>query len=759
MLSFPVEKLPYIGSVFQKKLKKLRIKTVEDLLFHFPHRYEDFSNIIPISKIKLNQTCSIQGKILKIENSRTWKKRMILTQAIVEDKTGAIKIVWFNQSYLIKILKPNDFVCLAGKVVLGNDGIFLSNPIYEKILNLKSETLNLTHTARLVPVYPETEKISSRWLRWIIRQTLDRFKDQIKDYLPLEIIKKYKFLPLEQAISQIHFPDTIKRAKIAKARFCFEELFFLELAVLKERLKLNQKKAPAIPIDIDLIKRFVKSLPFSLTNAQKKCAWQILKDLEKPIPGSRLLQGDVGSGKTLVIVIPALNTVKAGYQVAFMAPTEILAKQHFKEISKLLRPFKIRIALLTSKQDKIVSLKLPGETTEISRNKLLEKIKKGEVDILIGTHALIQDKVKFVKLGFCIVDEQHRFGIEQRARLIQNSKTVLQRTFRFSQSSKSQNSTIIPHFVSATATPIPRSLALTIYGNLDLSLLDEMPKGRKNIITEIVLPEDREKTYDFIRERVKKGEQAFVICPRIEASDNLQSSISSPKTDNLQTNPKSKKNLMGDRFQRLPNSKQKKDILGWAEVKAVEEEYEKLSKEIFPDLKVEMLHGKMKIREKDKIMKDFNRKKIDILVSTSVVEVGIDIPNATIMMIEGAERFGLAQLYQFRGRVGRSDLQSYCFLFSDSPSIKTKARLKALLKAKNGFELAQKDLEIRGPGSFTGIKQWGIPDLAMENLKNLDLIEKTREAAKKILEQDSELKRYPLLKEKAERFKEKIHFE
>ncbi len=716
-LDTSIKEISRVGPSFLRKLGKMGIKTVENLLRHFPYRYEDFSDIIPIAKVKLNETCCVLGKILEIKSSRTWKRRMILTQAIVQDNSSAIKVVWFNQPYLIKTLKQGDVVCLAGKVSFGDKGIFLSNPAYEKISTFRNiEISSLTHTGRLVPVYPETEGLSSRWLRYILKPLLLEFKNKIPEILPEKIIKAENFLPIKQAIWQVHFPDSVAQAEKARARFSFEELFLIELSVLKERLRLNKEKAPAIPLNVELTKEFVSFLPFKLTDAQKKCTWQILKDLEKPRPMSRLLEGDVGSGKTVVGVIAALNVVKAGFQTAFMAPTEILAKQHFQEVIKLLKPFKVKIAFLTGKEDKIVAQKLENEILEISRQKLLDKARKGEIDILIGTHALIQDKVKFKNLALCIIDEQHRFGVEQRAKL---------------STSRAGEEKLIPHLLSMTATPIPRTLALTVYGDLDLSILDEMPKGRKKIITKVIPPEDRNKAYDFIKEQVKLGNQVFVICPRIEAGNN----------------------------QAEKDKKGEKDILGWAEAKAVKEEYEKLRKEIFPELKVGMLHGRMKTKEKEKIMKDFKNKKIDILVSTSVVEVGIDIQGATVMMIEGAERFGLAQLYQFRGRVGRANVQSYCFLFTDSPARKTRQRLEAIVKTENGFELAQKDLEIRGPGSLSGVKQWGIPDLAMENLKNLPLVEKTRQAAQELLAEDPDLKKYSPLKERLKKFKKRIHLE
>ncbi len=709
-LSTPIAKLPQVGPAYQKRLKKLGIKTIRDILYHFPHRYEDFSNIIPISQVRLNETCCIKGKILGIENIRTWKKRMILTQAIVEDKSGAIKVVWFNQPYLTKVLKPGDNLCLAGKITFGDKGLYLSNPAYEKISQAKA----LIHTGRIVPVYPETEGLSSRWLRFILKPLLVKFKKKIPEPLPEKVMRDPQILPIQRAIWQIHFPDSLALAKKAQKRFSFEELFFISLFVLREKLKISKERAISILFNLRLIKNFVKSLPFKLTNAQKKSAWQILKDLEKPRPMNRLLEGDVGSGKTVVAVLAALNVIKAGYQAAFMAPTEILAKQHFQEISKFLKKFNLNIGLLTGKESKVISKKSKNKVIEISREKILKKLKNGEIDLLIGTHALIQEKVGFGKLALVILDEQHRFGVEQRAHLCQKKERLL-----------------IPHLLSMTATPIPRTLSLTIYGDLDLSLIDELPKGRKKIVTKVIAPEDRQAAYDFIRSVVKKGRQVFVICPRIEPGDK---------------------------------KKMEKEVSSWAEVKAVKEEYQKLSKIIFPDLKVGMLHGKMTTKEKEGIMKRFSAKgrkdkKIDVLVSTSVIEVGIDVPNATVMMIEGAERFGLAQLHQFRGRVGRSKYQSFCFLFTDSPAKKTHQRLKALISSENGFELAEKDLKIRGPGDFFGQRQWGIPDLAMSALKDIFLVEKTRKAAKEILEEDPELKKYPLLRERLEKFRKRIHLE
>lgn len=696
----PIETVPRVTVPYQKRLKKLGINTVRDLIFYFPHRYEDFSNLTRIQAAKLNQIVCLKGKIIEITNRRTWVKRIVLTEAIVQDETGAIKVVWFNQPYLTKNLKEGDEVCLAGKILMTEGGAYLSNPAYEKISGREP-----LHTGRIIPIYPETRGVSSRWLRYILRPILAKTLNQISEVLPQEVVAREKLLPIKKALWQIHFPDSMTLVQKAKQRFSFEELFLLQLLVLKQKIKIAKEKASPVNIDVNLMKKFTGSLPFKLTNAQKKAAWQILKDMEKQSPMSRLLQGDVGSGKTVVATMAALNTVKAGYQVALMAPTEILAKQHFSNISRGLTKFGINVAFLSGKEAKIFRKK---EEQKITRSKLLEKIKTDDPLFLIGTHALIQKPVKFDRLGLVILDEQHRFGTEQRAGLIQQKDTL-------------------PHLLSMTATPIPRSLALTIYGDLDLCLIDEMPKGRKKIITKIIPPRQRKQAYQFIRKQIEMNRQAFVVCPRIEIPESSE--------------------------------KQNSQTLSWAEVRAVKKEYDKLTNEIFPDLKVAMLHGKMKSSEKEKIMQDFQDKKSDILVSTSVVEVGVDIVNASVMMIEGAERFGLAQLHQFRGRVGRGQYQSYCLLFTDSSSQTTRQRLSALVRSENGFKLAEKDLKIRGPGDFLGKRQSGLPDLVMASLVDLRLVEKTREIAKQILTQDVELKKYPALRARIAQFQTRIHLE
>jgi len=695
-----IETIPRIGPVFAKKLKKLKIKTLADLLFNFPRDYKDFSKISDIKDIKINEENCIKGKIIDIEIKKTWIKKMTIITALIQDNTASIQAIWFNQPYLINTIKKNDEFILAGKTIIKNNRIYLYSPVYEKA---KEET---RHVGRIIPIYTETKGLTSKYFRYIINPIITQLKDKIPETLPEEILKKHDLLELKQALYQIHFPDSLELAKKAKQRFSFENIFFISLFSYKKKIENTKEKAPTIPINQAVVDRFISSLPFQLTKDQKKSSITILKDMEKSYPMNRLLQGDVGSGKTVVAILASINAVKNKKQVVLMSPTEILTKQHFKTFFNLLKDFNINIGLLTGKEDKYYSKKLKSDTIEISREKILEKTKNGDIDILIGTQALIvpkkgkQKKIIFKNLGLVVVDEQHRFGVKQRAALLEKENDK------------------IPHLLSMTATPIPRSLALTIWGDLDLSLIAELPKGRKKIITKIITEKERSQTYNFIKKEIKNGGQVFVVCPRIEANEEEN-----------------------------------------AEIKTVKEEYEKLSKEIFPEFKTEMLHGKMTPKEKEKIMKNFKLKKFNILVSTSVIEVGIDIPEATVIMIEGADRFGLAQLHQFRGRVGRNDIQSYCFLLTNSPSKTTKKRLKAMIKYDNGFKLSEMDLKLRGPGDFFGIKQWGLPDFAMSSLKNPKLVEEIRETVQDLLKNDSELKNYPIIKKRLEAFEEKIHLE
>jgi len=725
-INSPIESIPRISAAYSKRLNRLGIKTIKDLIYHFPFRYDDLSKIVKIGDIKINETVTIHGEIINIKTIRTFKKKMFLTEALIKDESGTTRAVWYNQPFLMRTLKKGTKISLAGKASYDGKTLYFSNPAHERID--PQAPSDLRHTGRLIPVYPETARLTSRWLRYILKLILPKTLPEFKDFLPLEIKKSQRLIELKEALNKIHAPKNQEEIGQARRRLGFDEIFLIQLFVLEQKLKWQKKASPKIKFAPDLIKNFVASLPFKLTNAQRKAAWEILQDLEKPKPMNRLLEGDVGSGKTVVAAIAALQCAKAGYQATFMAPTEILAQQHFNEISKLFKNLGLEVGLLTASECKI-SYDLPiGKKQEVEsckKNELIQKISEGKTQVIIGTHALIQDKVHFKNLGLIIVDEQHRFGVNQRAAL---QKSVVKIEDGLPAS--------ISHLLSMTATPIPRTLALTIYGDLDLSLLNEMPKGRQKIITKIVAPSNRQKAYDFIREQIKNGQQAFVICPRIEKangesqmanSNNWQSAISNKRT--------------------------------WDDVKAVKEEFEKLSKEIFPDLKIVMLHGKLKAKEKEKIMADYKNKKTDILVSTSVVEVGIDIPNATVMMIEGSERFGLAQLYQFKGRVGRGEHQSYCFLFTESSSRATWQRLKAIATAKNGLELAEKDLAIRGPGEFYGTRQWGLPDLTMASLSDAELIKSCRKEAEKLLAKDAELENYPLLKEKLKNFQESLHLE
>ena len=716
-LSLPIEQLKSVGPRNIPRLAKLGIKTVRDLLWHFPARYEDYSHVVSISEIEPGQKVNIQGEVLKMSNRMIFPKRMSITNALVGDETGAVKVVWFNQPFIANSLREGTLVSLAGKANLDKHGLYLSSPTYEKIQDIEFKNYNLTHTGGLIPIYPETEGVTSKYLRFLIKPLL---KDlEVPDPLPEETVKKHNLPSLSEALHKIHYPANNQEAETAKERLAFDDLLLFQLKALLERRKLNQLKSVRVKFDKDLIQGFISRLPFELTKDQKVAAWEILKDLEKTYPMNRLMEGDVGSGKTVVALMAAVQVAKTGYQSVFMAPTEVLANQHFRTMSELLGNNFLNIGLLTGSE-----AKFNGKI--IDKAELKNKISEGGVDIIIGTHAVIQKGVHFKNLAFVVLDEQHRFGVAQRAALVKNKE-------------------IVPHLLSMTATPIPRTLALTIYGDLDISIIKEKPKNRQKIITKVVSPSQRKAAYKFLRDEVSSGRQVFVICPRIERpSADVALPLRSSRS--------------WDRS--LPFNKTAISAAGsWAEVKAVEDEYKKLSEEIFPDLKIAMLHGKMKPKEKNETMEKFKDKKYGILVSTSVVEVGVDIQNATIMMIENSERFGLAQLHQFRGRVGRGEHQSYCLLFTSSADKNINQRLKALVECDDGFELAEKDMTIRGPGEFFGVKQSGLPDLAMASLANVELIKKARLEARLLLKDDSNLTNHPLLKEKLDSFQRLTHFE
>lgn len=711
-LETELAKIKGIPPRFLVKLEKLKIKNVRDLLWHFPFRYDDFSQVVKIANLKINQSATIRGIVKQVSMRRSWRRRMAIIEALIADETGGIKAIWFNQPYIAKTLQAGRRANFAGKVTFSNEELCLQSPTYELLTN----STEAKHTAGLIPIYPETKGLTSKGLRFLSAALL-KHSAAPEDFLPESVLSENKIPDLFTALKNIHFPKNLGQAEKARERFAFADLFLLQLSNFKNRLRLSRERAQSLRANPDFINSLIGKLPFELTAPQKRSLEEILKDISKPSPMNRLLQGDVGSGKTVVAAIAALVAAQEGKQTAFMAPTEVLARQHYKTLSSIFKNSSVGIGLITGSETRAFY----GDNLEekVTRKKLLEEIASGKIKIMIGTHALIavgetKEPVCFNDLALTIVDEQHRFGVEQRAAL--SGTTV--------------------HFLSMSATPIPRTLALTLFGDLDVSVIDELPSGRKEIITKIVAPSNRSKAYDFIKEQLRQGRQTFVICPRIAASETG----GEPRPEGAGSSLDKRKAL-------------------WAEVKNVTEEYERLSKTVFPDFKVAMLHGKLKSSEKAKIMADFTAGNTHVLVSTSVVEVGVDVPNATIMTIEGADRFGLAQLYQFRGRVGRAEYQSYCLLFTDSDADTTVNRLNALVKAKNGFELAEKDLAIRGPGEFIGDKQTGMPDLAMRALNNIVLVKAARDSAAKTLKDNPELESFPRLRAELEHFQKLIHLE
>ncbi len=723
----PLENIKGIGPRFLTRLHKLGLSTVRDLLYHFPSRYEDWSEIVSIASLKPGDAKTIQAEVTNMKLTRLWQKRMFMVEATLADNSGFIPAIWFNQIYIKNTLKPGTIANFSGKTALRKNKMLLSNPAYE-VVGQKSESVikyddsgniaidaQTKHTGRLVPIYPETRGLTSRGLRYLIQPLLEEL-EPISEFLPEEVLKEYNLPEINQALNSIHFPDKLDDSKHAINRFAFEELFLLQLRMLREKIALAKEKAHPVKSDNKLIGKLITSLPFKLTDSQGKTLNEILHDIGRGMPMNRLLQGDVGSGKTIVAGIAAYLAAEEGYQVAFMAPTEILARQHYSTLKKFFPEFSRGLGLLTSKEARVYHG--DGLEGEIKKAGFINETSAGRIGIVVGTHTLIQKNARFKDLALIIIDEQHRFGVRQRAEL-----------------QKSNGEKLVPHLLSMSATPIPRTLMMTVFGDLDLSLITELPSGRKSIVTKIVAPENRDKAYAFIRGQVRKGRQGFVICPRIEA-------VAKTDTDNPRAD-------MASMYK--PGS--------WDEVKAVKDEYEKLKNKVFPDLKVGMIHGKLKAAEKNATMSAFSKGEIDLIVSTSVVEVGVDVPNSTIMMIEDADRFGLAQIYQFRGRVGRGEHQSFCFLFTESRSIETKKRLESILTAKNGFELAEKDLTIRGPGEFLGEEQSGMPDIAMRALQNPELVQAARTAAERVLENDPDLTANQKLRERLAEFREEIHLE
>lgn len=695
-LKTPISKLHRVGKALETRLALLGIYTLEDLLFYYPFRYEDYSQVVPIEELEEGTHVTVRVKIEQIATKRSPRKHMLLTEAVLSDESSRMHVVWFNQPFIGKILKAGETIYLSGVVKHDMLGVTMQSPSYEKV----SE--NTSNTARIVPIYSVTSGITQKQMRFLLTQVLPFAKD-IQDWIPEDILQKAKLEPLEQSLRAIHFPSSTEDLKKAEYRLKFDELFILQLRSEMIRQELKIFKAPKLIFQDASIKEFVAGLPFELTKDQKIAAWEILQDSERVEPMNRLLEGDVGSGKTVVAAMAMYNAILNGQQAVIMAPTEILASQHYETLQKIFENYDVKIALLSRTQFQVLNYAFTTKAKKSQKEEVIEKIKDGTVQIIIGTHALLSENVKFKKLGLVVVDEQHRFGVEQR-------KTIRD---------KSGQKNITPHFLSMTATPIPRSFALTLYGDLDLSIIKTKPSGRKPILTRLVEPKNRQKAYDFIRAQVAQGRQVFVICPLITES-----------------------------------TKDEKQIESLDEKKTVLKEYEKLSQEIFPKLRVDFLHGKLKGNEKDEKMKKFAAGETDILVSTSVVEVGVNIPNASVMMIEDAELFGLAQLHQFRGRVGRSIHQSYCFLLTDSSSQSAMDRLRFFEKTLDGFELSEYDLQTRGPGEVYGTSQSGMMNLRLASLQDSDIIRLARDLARGI-----DFKNYPTLKEKLRDWEKKVHLE
>lgn len=706
MLTFdtPLSQISSIKKLTLGKLGRLGIFTVRDILQHFPHRYEDYSEIHHIDSLVPDEKCTILGTVTHIEAGRTWKKKMFLTEATIEDASGRLRLLWFNQRFVAQTLKEGMIIRASGKVTRDREGLLMINPAFER------SSRDATHTGRLVPVYPETAGLTSKFFRWQLANIFKNLRD-FPDPVPEEILERLHLPSIKQALFYVHFPESQKHELLARKRFALDEMLFVQLKALQVKTLFETAKATPLPFDEAELKHFIGTLPFVLTGAQRKASFEILEDMAKTRPMNRLLNGDVGSGKTIVAALAAFVAAEHGLQTAILAPTEVLARQHFEHLSKVFSQTENQLALLTGSY-RI----LDGKT--VTRPTLLKAIAAGIPKIIVGTHALIQEDVFFDRLALIVVDEQHRFGVSQRARLQELS---------FNSLDGSEETA--PHYLSMTATPIPRTLTLAFFGNLDLSLLDELPKDRKPIVTRIAATDQaREKVYAFVRSEIAKGRQAFIIFPLVEES------------------------------------------LALKEVKAAVAEHRRLAEQVFPHLSIGLLHGKLKAKEKEAVMRDFKEKKYDILVATAVVEVGIDVPNASVIMIEEAERFGLAQLHQFRGRVGRGEHQSYCFLMPGKNSGESEParnathsvageRLKVLEKSTSGFDIAEADLAFRGPGAFFGTRQSGLPDIAMENLTNIKLITIARDEAKNILRADPQLKHHPLLKDALRKFEERIHLE
>jgi len=676
-LDSPVAGVKGVGQTIAVRLARLGVECIRDLLYFFPRRFLDFSQRRTVSTLETGKEQTIFVDVW--EARQVMLGRMKSTEAVLGDNTGNVRAVWFNQPWVAKQLKVNARIALSGRASEFNYVKVFENPEWEVV-----DDRELLHTDRLVPVYPLTGGLYPRQVRAVVRNALDVYLANLPEFLPSTVRQRCGLMDLQDAVMQAHYPIDYASQNKARWRLAFDELFLLQLGVLSRKRNWQEEQpGRRLRIEQNDINGFIEALPFKLTSAQIKVIDEICRDLGRDVPMSRLLQGDVGSGKTVVAAVALLAAVLNGCQGALMAPTEILAEQHFTTLYSLLSA----VSAGSSRETNICTFKgimqreisvalLTGSLAAGDKSKIHELLRLGEVDIVIGTHALVQKGVKFASLGLAVIDEQHRFGVLQRSALKQ----------------KGYN----PHLLVMTATPIPRTLALTLFGDLDISTIDEMPAGRQVIKTRWLKPQDRRRAYNFIRKQAGEGRQSFIICPLIEESESL-------------------------------------------DAKAAVAEHKRLSGEIFPDLKLGLLHGRMKNADKEAVMRDFKAGALDVLVSTSVVEVGIDVPNATVMLVEAADRFGLSQLHQFRGRVGRGENQSYCILLSENPSEYGRERLRAIEELTDGFALAEKDLELRGPGEFFGTRQSGLPDLKMARLTDVRLLEMARREAVLLFEKDPAL--------------------
>lgn len=679
-----------VGPARKKLFANLGVESIEDLLYLFPRRYEDRRNITPIAQTQLGESQTITGTVRQYAARKSWHTKKHVTEVILDDGTGRMFCVWFNQPYLQSYFKEGKKVVCHGKVDEYKNRLQMVSPEYEVIDSEEDEHLSLK---RIVPVYPLTRGMTQRYLRKVMKNCLDKFTAQLEDQLPVLLRNKLKLANIKRSIQNIHFPEDPGHQEEALKRISFEEFYFFQISVILRRLSLTRKTGIVHTITDAFSLRYLDAFPFELTKAQKKVIREVKTDMQKKTPMLRLLQGDVGSGKTIVALFGCLAAVENGFQSALMAPTEILARQHHENITRFLRdsPFNgIRTALLVSGLSKA------------ERGKILDDITAGDVDFVIGTHALITEDVVFKNLSFVVIDEQHKFGVRQRALLTEKGNN--------------------PDVLIMTATPIPRTLCITLYGDLDISIIDEIPPGRGKVMTKLYSHEDASVVYEMMRQKVNEGRQAYVVYPIIEESETDKDDQENPDENKL--------------FE-LPS-----DENGQTHLKAAQKMYKHFKTVLFKDKRVGLVHGQMKQEESEKVMTDFKAQKIDILVATTVLEVGVDVPNANVMVIEHAERFGLAQLHQMRGRIGRGKHDASCLLVSDPKTSDGIKRLEAVCSTTDGFKIAQVDLEIRGPGKFFGRHQHGLNELKVANpATQLDILELARKEALALTADDPALQK------------------